>query len=139
MNLADIRAGMAANLSAVTGMQVSPYMLTNPTPPFAHIFPDPDNPVQFDLTMHRGTDMVILIVQVGVAFTEGIGAQQRLDAFLAGTGDFSFKAALESDPTLNSSGEDLRVTGVTRYMRYVTATQQEYLAADFRVEVLATN
>jgi len=139
MNLADIREGIAANLSAVSGLQVSPYLLAAPQAPGAHILLDLTDPIEYDVTMGRGTDRVILIVQVFVPLTTDKGSQVNLDAYLAGTGDRSFKQAIESDPTLNDGGEDLRVTGVTRYQRYVLPSGGECLAADLRVEVLATN
>jgi len=137
-SLADIRAGIAANCSAVSGIQVSPYLLANPTTPSAHIFPEPTDPIEYDVTMGRGTDKIILIVQVFVAFTTDIGSQVSLDEYLAGSGARSFKQAIESDPTLNATGEDLRVTGVTRYQRYVLPSGGECLAADFRVQVLVS-
>src|SRR5262245_15343551 len=137
-SLTAIREAMAENLSSISGMQVSPYLLSNPTPPAAHIFPSPTDPIDFDKTMQRGHDDVVLIVQVFVALTGDIGPQKVLDQYLAGSGSKSFKAALESDPTLNGESDDLRVTGVTAYQRYVLPTGGEVLAADLRVEVLAT-
>ena len=130
----DIREGIAANLVAVKGLQVSAYMLSRPTPPSAHVIPAE---VSYDETMRRGMDDYILTVQVFVAYVADVAAQQRLDGFLASSGATSVKAAIESDRTLGGKVDDLRVTGASGYQVFTLDTAQ-YLGVEFRIEVLAT-
>jgi len=64
----------------------------------------------FDLNNARGLDQANLDVVVLVQrFTER-SAQNELDKYLAGSGDFSIKAAIESDLTLDGACSTLRVT-----------------------------
>ena len=65
----------------------------------------------FDIDNARGLDQaqvdVLVIVQ---RFSERTG-QDKLDAYLAGSGASSIKAAIEADRTLSGAVNTLRVTG----------------------------
>lgn len=135
-----LREGLAANLSTIPGIQVSPYILANPTPPCAYVSL---GPVEYDKTMRRGHDdwTFVVYVIVGVAAPD-VASQQRLDRMLASSGAESVKEALESDPTLGGSADDVHVvsaTGPQTYERDAVqgATRVSYLGVEFTVAVMA--
>jgi hypothetical protein len=132
MDISAVRAALAANLSAITGMQVSPYMLSNPTPPAAHVFPAE---VEFDRAMGRGLDFMVFTLQVLAGTVSNEQAQRDLDAYLVGSGPTSVKEAIESDKTLGGACEDLRVIGATGYRTIVQEGQAPVLVCDWRVEL----
>jgi hypothetical protein len=134
--ISEIRRGIATNLEAVLGMQISPYMLANPTPPTAQVLP---GGIDYDQAMRRGMDLVTIIVSVIVPFSTDIGSQVLLDEFMAPTGERSIKTALEADPTLGATVDDLHVTDVTRPSMYTREGGAYALGVEWTVEVLASN
>jgi hypothetical protein len=129
----DIRAGLRANIKAnIPNLQVSSYVLANPTPPGVHIYP---GETRFDLAMNRGLDEVDFIVQAFVAHTGDQGSQSYLDDLRDPTGDRSIKAAVESDLTLGGVAEDLRVVSLTEYRMLVTADNRALITTDWLVTV----
>lgn len=107
MDLAAVREALAASLSSIAGLQESPYLLTNPTPPAAQIV---IGRINYDRAMHRGLDEWNFIVRVFVALATDRGAQAKLDTFLQPSGPTSIKAALEADLTLGGLVDDLWVS-----------------------------
>jgi hypothetical protein len=132
MDITAVREALAANLSTLLGTQVSAKMLANPTPPAAHVFPAE---TQFDRAFGRGQDFQILTVQVLVGTVMDEAAQDQLDAYLAGSGAQSVKAAVESDKTLGGACFDLRVVSATGYRRITQEGQPEVLVCEWSVEV----
>lgn len=132
--LAQIRQGLAANLSALANVQVSPYMLANPTPPCVHLWP---TAVNYDLTAQRGYDRWMFTVQAFVAIAADIGSQVLLDQFIAPSGAQSIKARLESNPTLGGLVDDVSVTNFENYQVYVREGGSPVLGANWIVEILA--
>jgi len=110
--LKQIREGLATRLDTITGIQASAYMLTNPTPPAAHVIP---GSIDYDGAMQRGHDVWELTVQVFVGLVADRGAQLRLDTMLAPSGGDSVKAAIEGDRTLGGVVDTLRVSRMTGY------------------------
>ena len=133
--LEDIREGLAANLAGIPGLQQSGYLLSNPTPPFAEIYPDW---IAYDLAMGRGLDRWNLVVRVGVSLVTDVGAQKRLDKFIASAGATSIKAAIESDKTLDGLVDNVRVTRCDAYRVFERQGSSAVLGAEWQVEVLAT-
>ena len=82
-SLTTIRAGIAANLRAITGLQVSTWALANPTPPCIEIVP---GPIAYDEAFNDGAHTYNITVRVFVGMVSEIGAQKLLDQFLASTG-----------------------------------------------------
>jgi hypothetical protein len=132
--LADIRAALAANLATLTDVQVSPYMLASPTPPCIEIYPDE---VSYDQALQRGLDQWTLIVRAYVGLTTDQGAQIKLDELLAPSGAMSVKAAVESDPDLGGSIDDLRVTRASGYRIYARPGTGELLGCEWTVDIYA--
>jgi hypothetical protein len=128
-----IRVALAAKLATIADLQVSAYMLSNPTPPCAMIY---SGETSFDKAFHRGSDDLNLVVRVIVPFAADIGSQVNLDEYRAGSGARSFKAALEVDRTLGGAVQDLRVTGVSPDTVYGGATGQIIgIGCEFQIEV----
>ena len=130
--LADIRAGLAANLAALSDVQVSAYALSNPTPPCVEIVPAE---IVYDKALRRGLDSYVVTVRVFVGMASDVGAQKRLDLILASSGSGSVKAAIESDPTLGGKCDDLRVRSASGYRVY--GAEGRLLGAEWDVEVMA--
>jgi hypothetical protein len=103
----QIRKGLKANLESIKGMRV--YELI-PTPAVAPCAIVGQLNFTFDLANTRGLDQADLDVVVLVQrFSERSG-QNDLDKYLQGSGDYSIKAAIESDLTLGGACSTLRVT-----------------------------
>jgi hypothetical protein len=118
-DLPAIRAALAAKLGTLDNgnIQASPYLLSSPTPPAAHLFPAE---VSYDEAMNRGLDQWDFTVQVFVGAITDVGAQQKLDLYLAPTGSSSVKTVLEQDRTLGglvTHTHVLRAAGPIMYLR----------------------
>jgi len=137
VDLAAIREGLAANLRRIDGVQVSAYMLANPTPPTIQVM-GPDE-VTYDVTFGRGSDSWQMVVQAFVALVTDIGAQARLDEMLHPTGPLSIKEAIEFDTTLGGACNDLRVTRSSGYQQYNLEGRGAVLGAEFTVQVETSN
>ena len=103
----QVRSGLKANLEAIQGMRV--YELI-PTPAVAPCAIVGQLDFTFDLNNARGLDQANLDVVVLVGRFSERAAQINLDKYLAGSGDYSIKAAIESDLTLGGACNTLRVT-----------------------------
>jgi len=131
--LAEIRAGLATNLSTIAGCQISGYMLSAPTPPCLYVVP---GDIEFDQAMQRGMDRWTFRVVALAGLASDIGAQKKLDEFLAPSGATSVKAAVEADRTLGGVVDDLRVTAATGYRTYGQPGGQVHLGVEFTVDVI---
>lgn len=130
--LAEIRAEMAAALSQIPGLQASGYALANMTPPTAVVQP---GPVEYHQAMQRGHSDWNMRVRVYAGTVSDIGAQKRLDGFLAETGDESIVDVLEGwTPTV---WHDLTVESCDGYQEYAKADGTVYLGAEWSVLVMA--
>jgi len=136
--LAQIREGLAANLSAIPNVQVSAYMLSSPTPPTLWVFPEETD---FDLTMQRGLDCYHLTIQAYIGAVADEGSQVLLDTLLDPASATSVKAAVEADRTLGGAVESLRVTKQTGYRLYQVpnmghaTSMAQILGCEWTVEV----
>lgn len=134
--LKQIRTALVANLDGLPGCQISPYQLSQPTPPCIHIFPDPDEFVVYHQASANGLVTWTMNVQ-GIVQNADQGAQANLDTWLEPSGAQSVAAALESDPTLGGIAQQAVVRRGARYQEYVRAdTGQSYLACTWIVDVL---
>lgn len=125
---------LAASLEPIDGLQESPFLLSNPTPPCAEIAPAP---IEYDKAFARGTDLIKLIVRVMVGITLDVAAQRRLDQFLATSGPNSIKEALESDGTLGGTVDDVNVTDCSGYRIFKREGGASLLGAEWTVEIYA--
>lgn len=133
--LFDIRAALAANLSTLRGVQVSAYVLGNPTPPCLWVRPDPSAGIEYHGAMRNGLEFWHMLVQAQVGLLSDIGAQQKLDEMLATSGATSVKAALESDRTLGGVAADLKVDRCSGYQEFGRQDGSTVLGCDWSVTV----
>jgi hypothetical protein len=108
MNPSQVRDGLKTRLQTITGLRAYDLVPDTVVPPCAVVG---QLDFTFDIDNARGLDQaqvdVLVIVQ---RFSERAG-QDKLDAYLAGSGSSSIKAAIEGDRTLGGTVNTLRVTG----------------------------
>ncbi len=131
--MTEIREAMAEALAAIPDVQVSAWMLANPTPPTIFVFPDE---IEYDSSFARGHDDWTMTVMAMVGLVSDKGAQQRLDEMLAPSGPSSVKAALEQQPPLGGAVQDIRVETCSGYRVYAQAGAQPVVGAEWRVKIL---
>lgn len=131
MSLADIRAGLAANLATISGLRVSAEIPDQPNPPQAVVML---NSARYNQAMHNGFTEYNFSVMVLVGRVSERTAQRLLDAYVS-PGAQSIKAAVESDRTLSGAAFDCRVSELTDISTVVL--EQTYLTANFTVIVQA--
>jgi hypothetical protein len=117
-SLTDIRAALAASLGALEGVQVSPYELSNPTPPVIWVKPDPGEFVTYHQAMRNGLELWHFVVEAYAGAMFDIGAQMTLDPFVVSSGATSVKAAIEADKTLGGIAQDLVCDNAHGYAAY---------------------
>lgn len=126
----EVRDGLKKNLQEIDGLRVYDLVPDNPQPPSAIIG---QLDLVFDLNNARGLDQanidVLVIVQ---RFSERTG-QDKLDKYLSGSGDYSIKAAIEADRTLDGAVDTLRVTSAQSGV--YQAADIEYLSYRYQVTV----
>jgi hypothetical protein len=127
-----MRQGIADALEPM-GIQVSPYVLYNPTPPCAYV---QDGPVNYDASMGRGHDDWTFTVFVLVGMVSDIGSQMKLDSLRKSHGDMSVKALIEADRTLGGACIQARVPDVSG-SRIYTLEGPPVLGAEWTVLVMA--
>lgn len=138
--IADLRQGLATNLAAIPEVQVSPYILSNPTPPtiwVAGLETNYDTAYGSRTTGSTYTDEYVALVQGFVALSEDIGNQMLLDNLLAASGSYSVKAAIEADKTLGGACDDAWVETATRPGLNTFLTMSLVLA-EWSVRIIAT-
>lgn len=101
--LTAIREALAEALEGIPDLQVSPYPLSSPEPPTAHVVPDALN---YHQAMGDGAEEWTFRVQVFLALVDDIGSQRAADRF---ADDAVVKDALEVDRTLGGLISDLIV------------------------------
>lgn len=132
MSIAEIRAGLAANIATISGLRVSAEIPDNPSPPIAVIAL---NNISYDLAMARGTSLYNFTVTLIVGRVAERDAQRKLDAY-AGNGERSIKTAVQSDRQLGGAAFDVRLSDMNT-IGALNLGEQTYLAADFAVQVYA--
>jgi hypothetical protein len=130
--IAEIRAGLAANIATINGLRVAAEIPDNPSPPIAVIAL---NNVSYDLDFNRGMTLYNFTVTLIVGRVAERDAQRKLDAY-AGNGERSIKTAVESDRTLGGAAFDCRLSEMST-LGALNLGEQTYLAADFAVQVYA--
>lgn len=137
--LADIRAGLAANLRArFPDAQCTGYLLSNPTAPSFEIELGDDG-VDYHEAMQNGVSAWSFTVRGFVASNLDIGAQKKLDVWAQTSGADSVKAAIESDRTLGGAAFDLLVVSMSPFQAMAARDGSgTYLGATWTVRVVAS-
>jgi hypothetical protein len=125
-----VRDGLKKNLATIKGLRIYDTIPDVVTPPCAVVG---QLDITFDINNSRGLDLAYVDVLVVVQrFSERTG-QDALDQYLAGSGNYSIKAAIESDLTLNGACNTLRVTSAESGV--YQAADVEYMSYRYRVTV----
>jgi hypothetical protein len=128
--IAEIRAGLAANIATIPNLRVAAEIPDNPSPPIAVIAL---NNVSYDLDFNRGMTLYNFTVTLIVGRVAERDAQRKLDAF-AGNGERSIKTAVEIDRQLGGAAFDVRLSEMST-LGALNLGEQTYLAADFLIQV----
>lgn len=101
-----VRDGLVTRLQTIAGLRCYDTLPDAVTPPCAVIG---NLDLTFDIDNARGLDQANLDILVIVQRMSERAGQNKLDAFLAGTGAGSIKTAIEGDRTLGGAVQTLRV------------------------------
>lgn len=105
-NIPAVRDAIKANLQTITNMRVYDQIPDVVVPPCAVVG---QLDFTFDVDNQRGLDQASVDVYVIVQRISERAGQDKLDLYLAGSGNGSVKTALESDRTLGGLVDTLRV------------------------------
>lgn len=130
-----LRDGLAARLDTIPGVQAYARPPGSINAPAAIIIPS-SNFLNFDATMARGSDEFAFTVRLLVPMTVGEIAQDALDAYLEGAGEYSVKTAIEGGGTMGGICSFAVVTGAQGYGSYEYGGI-DYLGCEFTVEITA--
>tara|TARA_R100001460_G_scaffold24786_1_gene49768 strand:+ start:8659 stop:9066 length:408 start_codon:yes stop_codon:yes gene_type:complete len=133
-NLTNIRNEIKNNLANITSLSVFGFVPDSVEPPTAVV--GVMDSIDYDASMQRGADRYEIPVYVYVGRVDAQDSQETLDGFLASSGASSIKAQIESDTTLNSQAQSVRVTSAGNYGVY-NINNIDYLGVEFIVEVIA--
>lgn len=131
--LSAIRTGLSNNIDNIAGLIVHKTIPDQIVTPCA-VIGTPD--VEFDTTMARGADKLLIPVRVYASRASDRSGQEKIDEYLASSGATSIKAAIESDVTLGGAAHTLRVRSASGFGVYNIAGS-DYLGVEFTVEVIA--
>lgn len=130
MNPTSVRTGLAARLDTITGLRCFDYVPDSLSPPAAVVEPIE---VVYDEAMARGLDFYRCYILVIVGRMSDRSSQDRLDAYVAGSGASSVKAAIEADKTLGGACSSLQVAAALP--RTIVVSGVDMIAYRFEVEV----
>jgi hypothetical protein len=133
-NLTNIRNEIKNNLANITSLSVYGYVPDFVEPPTAVV--GVMDSIDYDASLQRGADRYEIPVYLYVGRVDAQDSQETLDGYLASTGASSVKAQIESDVTLNSQAQSVRVTSASNYGVY-NINNIDYLGVEFIVEVIA--
>lgn len=125
-----VRAGLGTALDTITGLRAFDYVPDSLSPPAAVVEP---LEIDYDEAMQRGLDVYRAYILVIVGRMSDRSSQDRLDAYVAGSGASSVKAALESDKTLGGACSTLQVTSARP--REVVVSGVNMIAYRFEVTI----
>lgn len=135
MDVKKVRVAIAKALETIPGIQVSAYVLSNPTVPALQVVPGPSERLSF----RRGATERDFKVQAIVGLTSDVGSQLVLDQFLDLEGSRSVVAALTADPTFGGVCDDSDVTGDTGVEIFTRDGGPPALGSEWTVKVVAAS
>lgn len=131
MDIAAVKDGIKVRLATISGLLALDRWPDRLIPPCGIVIPEE---VTFDNTFGRGGDGSLFTVRIVVGRVVDDAAQDAIDAYMAGSGASSVKAAIEGDTSLGSSVDTCRVEKAKRY-GVVDQGGVQYLGCDFTVRV----
>jgi hypothetical protein len=142
VSLLDIATALAAALApigdTIDGLQVTPFLNGNPTPPSIDIYPG--TPFQAG-SGYGGDDLnVYFTIRARTTFADSVAGQQGLYQLLDAGGPESVRARLEEDQTLGGVVQSLWVVddAVSGFTEYVEDSQTggRLVGCEWRVMVI---
>lgn len=133
ITISAVRDACVTQLSTITGLRTYDLIPDTVNVPAAVVG---NLELTWDEAMHRGLDFASFDVLLITSRMSDRSAQDKLDAYLAGTGASSVKTVLEAGSptgTLNGTVSTVRVTRATPIS--LTIASIEYLAYRYEVEV----
>jgi hypothetical protein len=142
VDLTALRVALTAALQTLSSdtypLTCLPFVPAKPTPPAAFVAP---TRATFDKAFRRGLDEWLFTVTLVVARGDDEASQTLLDAYLAGSGALSVKAAIEVHHppavVLGGACDDVHVTAVEAY-RWFQFAEVQYLGAQWAVRVIGS-
>ena len=129
-NINGIRDALKSNLQTITNLRVYDLIPDVIVPPCAVVG---QLDFTFDVDNARGLDQASVDVYVIVQRLSERTGQDKLDNFLAGSGNGSIKTAIESDRTLGGLVDTLRV--ITAESGTYTSGDQSFLSYRYNVTI----
>ena len=131
--LAEIRDGLKTTVSNISGLRCYDTIPDNAINfPVAIFIP---TEIEFDLAMQRGTDLYTFDMLVAVQRADSRTAQDKLDAFITGSGSSSVRQVIYNNKTLGLSDTDARVVNMTNYAADVNLNGIDGVGANLTIEV----
>lgn len=135
MNIKTIREGIADSLRTIQGVQVSAYVLSNPTVPSLQVLSGKSS----RLSIRRGLVEREFQVQGFFGLHSDIGAQMLLDRFCDESGLQSVVTALTADPTFGGVCEESDVDGDSGTQVWNREGSPAALGTEWTVRVLTSS
>jgi len=131
MTPSSVRDGLKTALATITGLRTYDIIPDGIAPPAAVVGL---LSLDFDMSMQRYLDHGDIEVMVIVGRMSERAAQDKLDAYLAGSGSGSVKAAIEADTTLGGSVQTCRVLSASPTT--ITVSGADMLCYRYQIEVI---
>ena len=131
-----IRQALADRLGSIAGLTPYATIPGSVVVPAAVVGPENGTFLTYDVAMSRGGDDLSFVVLVLASRADERSGQTMLDGYLAGDGPTSVKAAIEADPSLAGTVQDVSVTEARNYGD-VEYNGVQYFGCEVVVEVAA--
>lgn len=132
--ISELRTGIGDALSTLAGLRSYEQIPDTPVTPCAII---ELRRVNYDTTMARGADEYQFTITVLSGRADDRTAQTRVEAAVAGSGNASIKAAIESDPTLGGACMTARVLEAGGLQSYDRSDGLQLLGVEFQISIFA--
>ena len=131
--LSEIRDGLKTTVGNISGMCCYDTVPDNAINfPVAIFIP---SAIEFDLAMQRGTDLYTFDMLVAVQRADSRTAQDKLDAFVTGSGSSSIRQIIYNNKTLGLSDTDARVVNMSNYAADVNLNGVDGVGANLEIQV----
>jgi hypothetical protein len=131
--MSEIRDGLKTTIGTISGLRVYDVVPDQAINfPVALFIP---TSIEFDLAMQRGTDRYEFELTVAVQRADSRTAQDKLDAYVTGSGSSSIRQAIYNNRTLGLDNTDARVVGMNNYAGDVSLNGIDGVGANLTIEV----
>ena len=131
--LSEIRDGLKTTVGNISGIRCYDTVPDNAINfPVAIFIP---SAIEFDLAMQRGTDLYTFDMLVAVQRADSRTAQDKLDAFVTGSGSSSIRQIIYNNKSLGLSDTDARVVNMSNYAADVSLNGIDGFGANLEIQV----